>query len=89
MKPVVAALAALGVLTAALPLEAATQKREPSPVYYGMRNAPPTVKARAAKYKPAKKPAKTQAAKKKTKKPAKPAAAKAKPKTKKPVKRRA
>jgi hypothetical protein len=88
----VAVLAAFGMLTAALPLEAATQpKRDPSPVYFGMRNPPPAVKARAAKYKPAKKPAKSQAAKKtkKAKKALKPAAAKAKPKTKKPVRRRA
>jgi hypothetical protein len=78
----VAALVALGVMTAALPLEAATPNRDPSPVYFGMRNAPPAAKARAAKYKPAKKPGKSQAAKKKTKKAAKPGTGKAKAKTK-------
>jgi hypothetical protein len=82
----IAVVATLGILAAALPLQAQETKRAPSPVYYGMKNPPKAVKPRAAaqKKKQAKATAKKprSAAKKKT---VKKAAAAKKP----PSKRRA
>jgi hypothetical protein len=53
----IAMLAALGVLSAALPLEAVAQQRQPSPIYIGMKNKTKVSKPRSAAQKQAQKKA--------------------------------